>query len=254
MKRQTLTLVLIGVILFIAGSAIAFASVKGASKHTAGSGSTAPVTISAVIATGDIPAGTTGQSMISNHLVAIELIPTKSFKPTDLVTVASLTNEVSTQSIAKGQAISTTELSASTSAISIPTGMDAITVTMTGTNALAGYLQPGSRVDVYATITKVSQGGPAAANIPVPCTELAMSSIQVLDVESTSPSFAGHRTAAGRAIPSSETILLAVTGQQAQTLEFLEQNEALSVVQPQQGAIPPPLMQCVGTGETTGAP
>ena len=33
MKRQTLILVMIGVILFIAGSAIAYASVKGASKN-----------------------------------------------------------------------------------------------------------------------------------------------------------------------------------------------------------------------------
>ena len=33
MKKQTLILVMIGVILFIAGSAIAYASVEGASKH-----------------------------------------------------------------------------------------------------------------------------------------------------------------------------------------------------------------------------
>jgi len=252
-KRQTLTLVLIGVILFVAGSAIAFASVKGASKH-AGSSSTssAPVTISAVIARGAIPAGTTGQSMIANHLVAIELIPTKTFKPTDLATLAGLTNEVSTQTIAKGQAISSTELSASTSTISIPTGMDAMTVTMTGTNALAGYLQPGSRVDVYANITKLSNGD--NANLPIPCTELVMTSIQVLDVSSTVPSYAGHKTAAGRTVPGSETVLLAVTGQQAQTLQFLEQNESLSVVQPQQGATPPALLQCVGTGQTAGNP
>ena len=54
--------------------------------------------MSAVVAKGNIPAGTTGQSMISNNLVAIELIPTKSFKPTDLTTLAVLPNEVSTQS------------------------------------------------------------------------------------------------------------------------------------------------------------
>jgi Flp pilus assembly protein CpaB len=251
-KRQTLTLVLIGVILFIAGSAIAFASLKGASKKEAGSNNTTPVSISAVIAKGDIPSGTTGQSMIANHLVAIELISSKLFKPTDLVTLGGLTNEVTTNNIAKGQAINSTELSASTSSISIPTGMDAMTVTMTGTNGLAGYLQPGSRVDVYANITKPSTG--AGANIPIPCTELAMSSIQVLDVSSTAPSYVGHKTAEGRTIPGSETILLAVTGQQAQTLQFLQQNETLSVVQPQQGATPPPLMQCVGTGQTTGAP
>src|ERR1700736_3085241 len=76
-KRQTLILVMIGVILFIAGSAIAYASVQGASKH-AGSGTNvvAPVSTSAVVAKANIPAGTTGQSMISNGLVAIELIPT----------------------------------------------------------------------------------------------------------------------------------------------------------------------------------
>ncbi len=253
MKKQTLTLVLIGVILFIAGSAIAFASVKGAGKHAAsGSGTAAPVTMSAVVAKGNIPAGTTGQSVISNHMVAIELIPTKSFKPTDLTTLAGFANEVVTQSVPKGQAINSTELSASTSSISIPTGMDAMTVTMTGTNSLAGYLQPGSRVDVYANITKVSTG--TSPGIPVPCTELTMTNIQVLDVSSTVPSYTGHKTAAGRTIPGSETVLLAVTGQQAQTLQFLQQNEALSVVQPQQGATPPPLMQCIGTGQTTGAP
>ncbi len=253
MKKQTLTLVLIGVILFIAGSAIAFASVKGASNHTTTNASSAPTTMSAVVAKSNIPAGTTGQSMISNHLVAIELVPTKSFKPTDLTTVAGLNGEVLTQSVAKGQAVSSTELSTSTSSISVPTGMDAMTVTMTGTNALAGYLQPGSHVDVYANITKVSQGS-VNASLPVPCTELVMTNIQVLDVESTVPSYAGHKSTSARPIPGSETMLLAVTGQQARTLQFLSQNESLSVVQPQQGAVPPPLMQCIGTDQTTGAP
>ncbi len=253
MKKQTLTLVLIGVILFIAGSAIAFASVKGASKHAASSGSTAPTTMSAVVAKSDIPAGTTGQSMISDHLVAIELIPAKSFKPTDLTTVAGLNSEVLTQKVSKGQAVSATALSTSTSSISIPTGMDAVTITMSGTNALAGYLQPGSHVDVYANITKVTQNS-TDSGLPVPCTELAMTNIQVLDVESTSPSYTGHKSASGRTVPGTETVLLAVTGDQARTLQFLSQNESLSVVQPQQGAVPPPLMQCIGTDQTTGAP
>ena len=73
---------------------------------------------------------------------------------------------------------------------------------MPGTDGLAGYLQPGSRVDVYANITKISTYSAAAATLPVPCTELAMANIQVLDVESTVPSFAGHQTAAGRTIPA----------------------------------------------------
>ena len=56
MKKQTLILVLIGVILFVAGSVIAYASVRGATKH-AGADTQAPVTTSAVVATANIPAG-----------------------------------------------------------------------------------------------------------------------------------------------------------------------------------------------------
>ena len=156
MKRQTLILVVIGVILFLAGSMIAFASVKGASKKTGSSINVAPVTTSVVVAKANIPAGTTGQSMVSNNLVAIEPIPTKAYTSADLGSLQGLSSEVLTKAVRTGEALSATELSASTSAISVPSGMDAVTVTLTGTNALAGYLQPGARVDVYANITKVS--------------------------------------------------------------------------------------------------
>jgi hypothetical protein len=75
---------MIGVILFIAGSAIAYSSVEGASKHAeSGSNAVAPATTSVVVAKSDIPAGTTGQSMVSNGLVAIEPIPTKTYPPAD---------------------------------------------------------------------------------------------------------------------------------------------------------------------------
>ena len=117
-KRQTLILVVIGVILFIAGSAIAFASVKGASKKTGSGVNVAPVTTSVVVAKANIPAGTTGQSMVSNNLVAIEPIPTKSYTPTDLGSLQGLSSEVLTAAVKKGHALSATELTASSSAIS----------------------------------------------------------------------------------------------------------------------------------------
>jgi Flp pilus assembly protein CpaB len=257
-KRQTLILVMIGVILFIAGSAIAYASVEGASKHaSSGANVVAPVSTSAVVAKSNIPAGTTGQAMISGGLVAIELIPTKSYTSSDLGSLSGLSDEVLTAPITKGDAISSSELTASTSSISLPTGMDAVTVTLTGTSGLAGYLQPGSRVDLYANITKVSTASSAAssaATLPLPCTELAMSNIEVLDVENTVPSYASHPTSAGRTIPSSETLLLAVSPTQSRSVEFLSLNEALSVVQTQKDTSPPPLEQCIGTDQTATAP
>jgi pilus assembly protein CpaB len=251
-------LVLIGVILFIAGSAIAYASVEGASKHV-GSGANvqAPVSTTAVIAKNDIPAGTTGQAMVSSGMVSIELIPTKSYSPSDLTSLSGLTDEVLTQSVTKGHAISSTNLTTSTSSISLPTGLDGVTITVSGTAGLAGYLQPGSRVDVYANITKVSTGStaaPGAATLPLPCTELAMANIQVLDVQSTVPAFAGHPKSSGRTIPANETLLLAVSPSQARSVQFLAQNEALSVVQTQKDTSPPPVGQCIGTDQTASAP
>ncbi len=255
MKRQTLILVLIGVILFIAGSAIAFASVKGASKQQAGSGvNVAAATTSVVVAKANIPAGTTGQSMVSNGLVAIEPIPTKTYTPADLGSLQGLSSQVLTQAVTKGHALTATELTASASAISVPSGMNAVTVNLTGTNALAGYLQPGARVDVYANITKVSTNSGVTSTLPLPCTELAMANIQVLDVQDTVPSFAGHKSATGRTIPATETLLLAMTPSDARNAQFLGQNETLSVVQTQQDTNPPPLQQCIGTDQTTSAP
>jgi Flp pilus assembly protein CpaB len=253
-KKQTLILVVIGVILFISGSAIAYASVQGASKHASGANVVAPVSTSAVVAKTNIPAGTTGQAMVSGGLVAIELIPTKSYVATDLGSLSGLSDEVLTAPITKGQAISSTQLTASTSSISLPTGMDGVTVTLTGTNGLAGYLQPGSRVDVYANVTKVSTASSASSTLPLPCTELAMANIQVLDVQSTVPSYASKPSSAGRTVPASETLLLAVNPSNTRNLEFLSQNESISVVQTQKDVNPPPVGQCIGTDQTTNAP
>jgi len=254
-KKQTLILVAIGVLLFFAGSVIAFASVEGASKHaSSGANSVAPTVTSVVVAKSNIPAGTTGNSMVSDGLVAIEPIPAKDVVATDLGSLNGLSNQVLTQAVRKGQAISTNQLTASASAISVPTGLNAVTVTLNGTEGLAGYLQPGARVDVYANITKASTNSSASSTLPLPCTELAMANIQVLDVESASPTYASHPTSSGRTIPASETILLALSPSQARSIEFLSQNESISLVQTQQDAGAPPLNQCVGTDQTTGAP
>jgi Flp pilus assembly protein CpaB len=263
-KKQTLILVVIGVILFAAGSAIAYASVQGAKKNTTTNTSTAPTTVSAVVAKANIPAGTTGQAMEAQGLVGLELVSTKSFSPSDLTSVQGLADEVLNTAVQKGQAISTTDLTVSTQGISIPQGLDAMAVNISGAENLAGYLQPTSHIDIYANITKVSTGGAAAgvsAGIPIPCTELAMTNIEVMDVSQTSPTLsntksvaAGAAAATSRAVPGSETLLLALTPGQARTLEFLSQNEAISIVQPDQETSPPVVGQCIGTDQTTTAP
>jgi Flp pilus assembly protein CpaB len=265
-KKQTLILVLIGVILFVAGSAIAYASVQGAKKNTNSPSTQAPANVSAVVAKADIPAGTTGQAMEAQGLVSLQLVPSKSFSPNDLTSLQGLSDQVLTAPVQKGNAVTTTDLTVSTQAISIPQGFDAVTVAISGAGNLAGYLQPGGHVDIYGNITKVSVGGTpgVSSTIPLPCTELAMTNIEVMDVSSTSPSFSATKgpigssssstATAGRTIPGAETLLLALTPGQARTIEFLSQNESISVVQPQQEVNPPPVGQCIGTDQTTTGP
>jgi Flp pilus assembly protein CpaB len=266
-KKQTLILVLIGVILFVAGSAIAYASVQGAKKNVASPTTQAPANLSAVVAKANIPAGTTGQAMEAQGLVALKLVPAKSFSPTDLTSLQGLSDEVLNAPVQKGDAVTTTELTVSTQAISIPQGFDAMTVSISGAENLAGYLQPGSHVDIYGNITKVSVGGTGSgvsASLPLPCTELAMTNIEVMDVSSTSPTLAATKGAAGptsssssssgRTVPGAETLLLALTPGQSRTLEFLSQNESISVVQPDQEANAPAVGQCIGTDQTVTGP
>jgi Flp pilus assembly protein CpaB len=271
-KRQSLLLVVIGVVLFIAGGGIAFVSAKNNAKTNAPTTTVAaPVSTPAVVATGPIPAGTTGQDMVSQGLVSVQLVPQKKYLATDLPNLQGLTDQVLTTSLVKGQAVQSTNLTPSVSAISVPAGLDAVSVTTTGVAGLAGYLKPGSSVDVYANIKTLSTtpGGAPVPGAALPCTELTMSNIEVLDVSQIVPTLtAGAAAATGaaatatpttavppaRAIPPQLTVLLAVTPAQAQEITFMTQNETLSVAQTQNGATPPALSTCVGTGQYTVLP
>src|ERR1700721_2540291 len=53
-------------------------------KAKRGANGVSSPTPSAVVAKKNIPAGTTGQAMVSNGWVALQLVPTKSFVATDL--------------------------------------------------------------------------------------------------------------------------------------------------------------------------
>ncbi len=257
MKRQTLILVVIGVVLFIAGGAIAFATVesgtKGGTPLTA-----AAVNTPVVVATANLPAGTTGQNLVATNQVAVQLIPQKKYAATDLPNLQGLTDQVLTTAVKKGDAIQSTDLTASATSISLPKGLDGVTVTAAGVAGLAGYLQPGSNVDVYANITKLSLGNSAVVaggnNISLPCTELVMSNVEVLDVSETVPQLGSHPAAGGRTIPPSLTLLLAVNPTQTRLITFMTLNESLYVAQTQKGVVPVPVGQCIGTGQTTTAP
>jgi Flp pilus assembly protein CpaB len=253
-KRQTFILVIIGLVLFIAGGGIAFATVVAGTKNHSG-GTVASVNSPVLVATSNIPAGTTGQTIVAQGLASIRLIPQKDYSTSDLTTISGITDEVLTSTVKKGEAIQAGQLTPSVSTISLPKGDDGITVSMGGVAGMAGYLQPGSDVDIYANITKLSGSSTDTSNIPLPCTELVMTNIEVLDVSNILPPLGTSSTAAGgRTPPANMTLLLAATPNQARLLTFMSANESLSVTQTQRGAGSVAVGTCIGTGQTTVAP
>jgi Flp pilus assembly protein CpaB len=262
-------LVVIGVVLFIAGGGIAFVTVNNSAKKNATTPTVVvPATTPAVVAGVTLAAGTTGQDMLTKGSVSVQLIPKSKYVATDIPNLQALNDQVLAITVQKGAAITTADLTPSTSVISVPAGLDAQTVTVTGVDGLAGYLPPGSLVDVYADIDKLSAlpgppSVPQPTNLAVPCTELTMQSVEVLDVSNTVPPYAPPATGAaataaaaasptansGRSIPPSLTLLLALTPEQARETAFMQQNETLSVVQTQKDTAPPPIGVCEGTGQ-----
>ncbi len=146
----------IGVILFLAGGGIAFSTVVNGSKNHSGSVTTAAVNTPVVVAKATSRPAPPGRPWWPKGWWPSRPSRQKQYQTSDITTLQGLTDTVLTSKLAKGQAISSTELAASTSSISLPKGDDGVTITVSGVNGLAGYLQPGSEVDVYANITKLS--------------------------------------------------------------------------------------------------
>ena len=195
MKRQTLILVVIGVILFIAGSAIAYASVKGASKHGAGT--------QCGRAGHHFGCGREGQHSSRDHGSVHDLEQSRRhrvdpdqvlFTPLDLGSLTGLTDEVLTQAVTKGHAIAATELKASTSSISVPTGLDAVTVTISGTNASPAIYSPAPTL----TSTQISPRSPQRAGVTrrsrCPVRSWRWRTSKSSTCRAPSPSFASHET------------------------------------------------------------
>ena len=257
-KRQTMILVMIGVILFIAGSAIAYASVEGASKHAgAGANVQAPVSTTAVVAKSDIPAGTTGQAMVSSGMVAIELIPTRAYFP-DRPGLALRVDQRGLDAACDQGPRHQLDVPHCQHVLDLVADRAGRVTDHGQRDGRTGRLPPArSRVDVYANITKVSTASNALrARRRCLCRAPSWRWPTSRFSTSRAPSRPTPATRRRRAAPSraNETLLLAVSPSQARTVEFLAQNEALSVVQTQKDTSPPPLGQCIGTDQTASAP
>ena len=151
---RKLLLIFASLTLVIAGGALYFALAQNPTATAASvSGPTRPV----LIATGDLPPGTKGAALTDSSVTTVQM-------PTNLVaanTLTSLSQVVNLQAVVpifKGQILMNPMFGTSlnTGGLAIPPGTNAVTVSISDTGRVAGFVQPGSRVVVYDTS---SEGG-----------------------------------------------------------------------------------------------
>ena len=248
-KRSTV-LIAIGMAVFIVGAGLVLVSL-----HAKGGSSPKKANLTSlqgadvVVTMAPVAAGTTGETLVESGKVRVERL-SGSAPATDIQSLAQLQTQSLAHSLPAGSAIQTTDLSASSGPLTVPTGDESVAVTLnTGQASLAGYLQPGQNVDVFSNLVKVSSGTLSST----PCVDLVAPKVEVLDVSTEVPPYTSAPSAAGRSVPSSVTVLLAVSPQLAPKIVFYAMNEQLYLVATD-GANPTASNSCFGVSAGSVVP
>jgi len=107
-----------------------------------------------LVATADIPARTTGESIVANKLVERKEIVASAVAPGALSSEADLKDKILTVPVAKGQQLLASQLGVpeeQSLSYRIKNGMRALSLAIDRRNAVGGAIKVGDRVDVIAT-------------------------------------------------------------------------------------------------------
>ena len=153
MTRRILTIIL-AIVLAVIGTGAVLIYAKGADQRALYK----QHAVSVLVATQQIPAGTSAGTALSNGMLAEQKLP-RSSVPSDAIKslTAGLKPLVMSSSIAPGELLLRPVLVtavASTSGVAIPSGMMAVTIAMCVPEAVARYVYPGSEVAVFDTFIK----------------------------------------------------------------------------------------------------
>lgn len=213
MARRSNVIVILGIAVFAIGAAATYFLVKdNGGSSASGSGGT-PV----LVATQNIPAGTTGAIAIQNGLVKAKNVDPGSKPATALIDSSQLTGRTTTAGVPEGSVLTdelfpTTQTSVGT--VKIPPGLTALAVQMSNVPGVAGYVGANDHIDIYGLL---KPGGPTGG-----AAHLILQNIEVLSVNgTTSTASPGLPGAADR------VFLLAVSTPQAEQLSYLTSFESL---------------------------
>ncbi len=170
-----------------------------------------------LVATREIPQGTTAATMVSEKLYAATPVAASQVTPGAISDAAALAGATAQTTILPGQQLTTTDFAAAGGvATTLLPGQRAVSVTIDEAHGDTDVLQAGDHVDIYATFS-VSQHGQAA----VPTMVLLVPNALVIKPASAVPVRVGAATVAGN------SLVLAVSSAQAPEVGFAADNGRL---------------------------
>ncbi|MCS7272142.1 MAG: Flp pilus assembly protein CpaB, partial [Gemmataceae bacterium] len=166
--------------------------------------------IEVYVAAKNLPVGTILSKDDKNNLVVKKAVPKDALPPLVITNEEDLLDRRLTRSIQAGEFITSNALTKG-SVITLPDGMDMVTLPVNTTAAVAGFVGPGTRVDVLATF---KQGNRLEA-FPL------LVNMLVLAVD-THASYESAANKGGGAFTNVSSVSFAVTQEQALILKMAE--------------------------------
>ncbi|MDT4924397.1 MAG: pilus assembly protein CpaB [Pseudonocardiales bacterium] len=192
MKRRVL-MVILAVTLGLVGAGTIFAYLKNTDNRAVAGKQPATVLVVAK----RIPAGTTMKSVIAGGYVKADKVPA-SAKPADALARLSdvKVTDVALADVQTGGVVVREMFGRrppATSGLTIPDGMVAVSISVSSSADVAGYVQPGSEVAVFDTFVTLDAKGTPAGTKDQPnrtdnwATKLLLSRVPVLAVSQAAP-------------------------------------------------------------------
>jgi pilus assembly protein CpaB len=155
--------------------------------------------VSVLVAKNDISKGTTAAQALNSGLIGSKSVPRGVLPPAAVANAADLTDKIAVGSIAKGQFIVTESFVKAAEvggfSSSIPKGKEAITIPVDPSHGVAGFVQPGDRVNVLWTGPQTDQKGGVRGG-PDRITGFLLPGVKVLAVGETTANTAPAEGAA----------------------------------------------------------
>jgi len=171
------------------------------------SGGSSPETIDVIVAKKELPVGTLLDEKELENLVGTQKLPKASVPPDIINNLEELKNKKLNRTLKTGNYFAVGDVGAD-SGIKLPEGMMKYSVKMDGVKAVAGFVNPGDKVDVL--LTEPQPSGKTKSGV-------FLSNMLVLAVDTRA-----RRTEGGEAVQQVNSVSLAVTPEEALTLSSAE--------------------------------